>query len=271
MEEGSHAHRESKSMNNNETAKVCAAIEQGLDRAESNWRKVGHLLVEARLQKSMESYAADSADSNIPGYRVVSADHPQVDEFIALVIDMRGSTQRLKTHIKNAKVNGLQRVYYETSALLPAFAVTCGFKDGMVTEYLGDGGLVLFSVNKDDRENSVRLAYRAAKDCIGSMRTLINDAIAERYNLPEISLGVGLAMSKAMITLVGVPGNYQPKAIGSCVWDATKLSGGVNAVHVSPDIKGVWPSSQGGLMRFRRLDLKHVEGFKMYKEPATDR
>lgn len=103
MEEGSHAHRESKSMNNNETAKVRAAIEQGLDRAESNWRKVGHLLVEARLQKSMESYAADSADSNIPGYRVVSADHPQVDEFIALVIDMRGSTQRLKTHIKMRK------------------------------------------------------------------------------------------------------------------------------------------------------------------------
>lgn len=52
----------------------------------------------------------DSADSNIPGYPVVLADRPQVDEFIALVVDMRGSTQRLKTPLKSVKVNELQRV-----------------------------------------------------------------------------------------------------------------------------------------------------------------
>lgn len=257
-------------MNSGEIAKVRAAIERGLDRAESNWEQVGHLL-EARLEKSMEAHALDSADSIIPGYPVVSADHPKVDEFIALVVDMRGSTQRLKTHNRNSKVNGLQRIYYETSALLPAVAVTCGFQNGTVTEYLGDGGLVLFGVDKEDRQESVRHAYRAAKDCIGDMRSQVNDAIATRYNLPELSLGAGLAMSKAMVTLVGVPGNYQPKAIGSCVWDATKLSAGVNAVHVSSDIKGVWPTSQGGLMRFKPLELKNVEGFKMYKESATNR
>lgn len=257
-------------MNSTEIAKVRVAIEQGLDRAESNWKQVGHLL-EKRLEKSMEAHATDSADSSIPGYPVVSVDRPQVDEFVALVVDMRGSTQRLKTIINSAKVNGLQRIYYETSALLPAMAVTCGFQAGTVTEYLGDGGLVLFGVDKDDRRKSVQLAYRAATNCIGDMRRLVNDAIAKRYNLPEVSLGAGLAMSKAMVTLVGVPGNYQPKAIGSCVWDATKLSGGINAVHVSPEIKGVWPSSEGGLMRFKRLDLKHVEGFKMYKEEAVGR
>ena len=131
--------------------------------------------------------------------------------------------------------------------------------------------MVMFGVDKEDRKESVQLAYRAAKNCICDMRQLVNDAIAERYNLPEIALGAGLAMSRAMVTLVGVPGNYQPKAIGSCVWDATKLSGGVNAVHVSPEIKGVWPTSQGGLMRFKRLDLKHVEGFKMYAESTTSR
>ncbi|MBP0639871.1 hypothetical protein [Cupriavidus sp. AcVe19-6a] len=257
-------------MNSNERTKVSAAIEEGLDRAEANWGEVGHLL-EARYQVSTEKYAMDSADSNIPGYPIVSADRPQVDEFIALVVDMRGSTQRLKTHIARAKVNGLQRVYYETSALLPAVAVTCGFQAGTVTEYLGDGGLVLFGVNKDDRVDSVKLAYRAAKNCIGDMRQLINVAIAKRYNLPEVSLGAGLAMSRAMVTLVGVAGNYQPKAIGSCVWDATKLSGGVNAVHVSPDIKSAWPTAQNGLMRFKPLSLKHVEGFKMYAEPTENR
>lgn len=255
-------------MNARELESVRVAIEQGLDRAESNWGKVGHLL---KAEMVVEAHAMDRTDSNIPGYPVVSADRPQVDEFIALVVDMRGSTKRLKTNIKSAKVNGLQRVYYETSALLPAVAVTCGFQRGTVTEYLGDGGLVLFGVDKEDRKESVRLAYRAAKNCMGDMRALVNEAIAKRYNLPEISLGAGLAMSRAMVTLVGVPGNYQPKAIGSCVWDATKLSGGTNAVHVSPEIKGVWPTSEGGLMRFTRLDLKHVEGFKMYKAPTASR
>ncbi|WP_438397008.1 hypothetical protein [Caballeronia sp. DA-9] len=255
-------------MNSQEIDSVRAAIEEGLDRAEANWDKVGHLL-EAGLQKSMEKYAMDSVDSNIPGYPVVSAETPQVDEFLALVVDMRGSTQRLKTHIAAASVNGLQRVYYETSALLPAMAVTCGLQEGMVTEYLGDGGLVLFGVDKNDRAESVKLAYRAAKNCIGDARRLINAAIKRRYNLPEISLGAGLAMSRAMVTLVGIPGNYQPKAIGSCVWDATKLSGGTNAVHVSPDIYDVWPKSKGGLMRFTRLSLKHVEGFRMYQEKVA--
>lgn len=268
MGKGSRPYREGKPMNSADLEKVRVAIEEGLDRAESNWGEVGHLL-EAHLKKAMESesHAMDSAaDSNIPGYPVVSADRPQVDEFIALVVDMRGSTQRLKTILRSAKVNGLKRVYYETSALLPAVAVTCGFEEGTVTEYLGDGGLVLFGVDRDDRVKSVQRAYRAAKNCIGEMRALINESIAKRYNLPAVSLGAGLAMSRAMVTLVGAPGNFQPKAIGSCVWDATKLSGGTNSVHVSPDIKGVWPTSKGGAMRFKQLDLPHVEGFKMYTE-----
>ncbi|MGF6439678.1 class 3 adenylate cyclase [Paraburkholderia youngii] len=126
---------------------------------------------------------------------------------------MRGSTQRLKTIIKTAKIYGLQRVYYETSALLPAVAVTCGFQGGTVTEYLGDGGLILFGVDKDDREKSVRLAYRSAENCIGHMRSLINDAIAKRYSLPAVSLGAGLAMSKAMITVVGIQGTISPKRL----------------------------------------------------------
>jgi class 3 adenylate cyclase len=254
-------------MDINQCKAVRVAVEDGLDRAEFNWGEVGHLL-KARFEMA-ESYSMDSADSNIPGYPVVQADRPKVDEFIALVVDMRDSTKRLRTKLNGPKVNGLNRVYYETSALLPAIAVTCGFQDGTVTEYLGDGALVLFGVDKEDRHESVRRAYRAAKNCINDMRFLINEAIAKRYNLPAISLGAGLAMSKAMVTLVGVHGNYQPKAIGSCVWDATKLSGGTNAVHVSPEIKGAWPTSEGGLMRFKPLGLRHVEGFKMYAEPAT--
>lgn len=252
-------------MNSGEKAKVKEAIEKGLDRAEANWGEVGHLL-EAQVVKSMEAYAMDRADSNIPGHPEVTVDKPQVDDFIALVVDMRKSTMRLNTYLKGAKVNSFQRVYYETSALLPAMAVTSEFEQGSVTEYLGDGGLVLFGVDQDDVTTSVQKAYRVAKHCIGDMRALINDAIAARYNLPPLDLGVGLAKSKAMVTLVGAPGNYQPKAIGTCVWEATKLSAGVNSVFVSKPFQAAWPTSENGLMRFKPLNWGHVKGYKMASE-----
>lgn len=254
-------------MNPDERALVTAAIKRGLDHAESNWEQVGHLL-EAKMAISMDSYAMDRADSHIPGHSAVDLDKPKVDDFIALVVDMRKSTERLKTFLKGAKVNSFQRVYYETSALLPAFTVTCEFDQGSVTEYLGDGGLVLFRVDNNDVEQSVRKAYRAAKHCIGDMRDLINDAIGKRYRLPPLDLGVGLAKSSAMVTLVGIPGNFQPKAIGTCVWDATKLSAGFNAVHVSQSFRDAWPTSKKGLMRFKSLNLSHVTGYKMGSEKA---
>lgn len=249
-------------MTSDESTQIRLAIEESLDRAERNWDKVGHVL-EAKFVKSAESIVVDSVPSNIPGYPLVNSDVPKVDEFIALVVDMRASTLRLKTNLKEAKVNGFKRIYYETSALLPAVAITCGFHDGQVTEYLGDGALVLFGVDKNNRSESVRTAYRAAKNCIGEMRNQINLAIATRYQLPNISLGVGVAMSHAMVTTVGYAEKYQPKAIGTCIWDATKLSAGTNVIHISSQVKDAWPSSKGGKMRFKPLDLKNVDGFKL--------
>jgi hypothetical protein len=205
----------------------------------------------------------DSVNSDIPGHPLVSTDEPKVDEFVALVVDMRKSTQRLKTIVKGPKIQGFQRLYYETSALLPGVAVVCDLKDGMVTEYLGDGALVLFSVDKKDRAASVRAAYSAAKNCLEDLRKIINERLSNKYDLPPIDLGAGLAMSDALVTVVGIPGNYQPKAVGSCVWDASKLSYGTNTIHVAQGIKDVWPSGKGGTMSFTPLDKEHIKGYRM--------
>lgn len=236
------------------------AIFDGLDRAESNWGKVGKLLEARKLEKSLESF---SADSNIPGYPDVDLDRPAVDEFVALVVDMRGSTSRIKTIDKSIKLDPFQRLYYETSALLPGVATVCGFENGVVTEYLGDGCLVLFEVDKKDRASSVQKVYGVAKNCINEMRELMNTELKLRYSVPPVSLGAGIAVSRALVTLVGIPGNYQPKAIGACVWDATKLSGGTNTVHISEDIKSAWPTSKGGKIKFTPLDVKNVAGYRV--------
>ena len=65
--------------------------------------------------------------------------------------------------------------------------------------------------------------------------------------------------------MVGIPSNMQPKAIGQCVWQVSKLSDGYNKVHVSKELKAAWPSTKGGTLKFTPLKSeKHtVAGFEV--------
>jgi class 3 adenylate cyclase len=252
-------------MNDTQKAQVSAAVKDGLDRAVSNWSKVGHLLkkVEASLEEHRD-YVFDSVESLIPGYPVIADSAPEVDEFVALVVDMRNSTSRLKTILKLPEIgDGFQRVYYETSALLPAIAQTAAFEAGSVTEYLGDGALILFAVDKSDRGASIKAAYRAARDCVTTSRSIVNEQLRERFHLPDLNVGAGLSMSKALVALVGLPGNRHPKAIGECVWEASKLCYGTNTVHVSKDLHSAWPTGKSGTVRFTELRDGKCDGFRV--------
>jgi class 3 adenylate cyclase len=252
-------------MNHSELSLVKIAAREGLKAAIQGWEKVGHLIRANEMFESMgmESHAADSA---IPGHPFVEPGNPKVDEFVALVVDMRKSSARLKTHLSGTKVNsGFQRIYYETSALLPALAQTALFKNGHVTEYLGDGVLILFKVDIDNRVQSVKDAYNVAANCVKTTRNIVNDLIREQLDLPPLDIGAGLSMSQTLVTMVGLPPNQQPKAVGTCVWEASKLSDGTNQVNVAKTLYDAWPSEKGGTLRFEPLkSLKHnVEGFKV--------
>jgi class 3 adenylate cyclase len=113
---------------------------------------------------------------------------------------------------------------------------------------------------------SVKDAYRAADNCVKDTREIVNEALSKMFDLPPIDVGAGLSMSKALVTLVGAEPDMQPKAIGECVWEATKLSGGVNAVYVSSSVREAWPSTKGGLLRFTACTMKGVDGYKVSKE-----
>ncbi|GAB6059284.1 hypothetical protein JCM31598_24010 [Desulfonatronum parangueonense] len=188
---------------------------------------------------------------------------PKVDTFIALVADMRDSSNHLLQAIsdKKAKVSQLQRVFYETSALLPALAKTVADHNGKVTEYLGDGILALFKVNEKDRRNSITSSYYAAKKCMEVNQDVVNKVILERYKLPPLSIGIGLAMSKAVITLVGLKNFSQPKVLGECVYRASKLSSGQNKIYVDTFLHESWPTSKGGKLKFQRVKRSDVDGY----------
>lgn len=233
-------------------------IELSLDAAENIWNQA-----EPQLSANQLREAIKSIPSQIPGYPQVSRFSPQVDRFIAAVVDMRDSTKHLLCAIsaKTTSVNQLERVFYETSALLPSVALALSFEKGSVTEYLGDGVLALFQVQEQNPAQSIYAVHRAAKSCLSEVRILVNHAIGERYNLPPIDIGVGLGMSKAIVTVVGTAQFEQPKVLGECVYRATKLSRGRNEIMIDQALHDSWPRSSDGTIRFVPKKLDDFNGY----------
>ncbi len=246
------------SLEQKRTDELNKLIKLSLDNAERIWARSETLLM---LNEEIR-IAAKAIASEIPGYPLVDPIDSQVDLFIAMVVDMRDSSKHLLEAISGrvTRVNQLQRVFYETSALLPASAKAISYEQGRVTEYLGDGVLALFLVQERKIDKAIYAAHRAAQSCVAEVRDLVNQQLSSRYNLPEIDIGVGLSMSKAIVTLVGTTQYQQPKVIGECVYRATKLSGGKNEITVDDSIKHRWPTSPDGTVRFRQRQLRGVNG-----------
>lgn len=246
------------SLDKDKTSQLEQLIESSLNIAESIWRKVEPQITENQLRAAIKSIP-----SQIPGYPLASRFSPQVDQFIAMMLDMRDSTKHLLNAIsaKTTKVNQLERIFYETSALLPSTALAISFEKGSVTEYLGDGVLALFQVQELQPAESIYAAYRAAKSCLGEVRYLVNLAIESRYSLPPLDVGVGLAMSKAIVTVVGTVQFEQPKAIGECVYRATKLSGGKNEIMIDRALYDAWPRTNDGALHFIPKQSGDLNGY----------
>jgi hypothetical protein len=244
-------------------------VDSELNRAEKIWeRSREKMLAKAilALESRMDSL---SVPTNIPGHPTIDPSEPPVDWFIAFVLDMRDSTNHMLQAIseKDADVSELERIFYETSALLPAAAEVVRSYDGKVTEYLGDGLLALFRAteDKEQRDKACYQSRRAAQFAVGDMRTIVNDALKARYRLPPLDMGVGMAFSQALVTLVGHPAEPAPKAFGHCVYRATKLADQVNKVHVDERLEEAWPTSTTGTFRFTPHHNKH--GFKSFIMP----
>lgn len=258
-------------LNSQQKIIISKLVNDSLDRAESIWSVVdGDInLSESISTESMVYDSAEVVKSMIPNYPFVTEGKPVIDDFIACVVDMRESSKHLlcSLSLKTAKVSQLKRVYYETSALLPAIAKTIEFSGGTVTEYLGDGVLALFQLpSTEEKADVIYAAHDAAKNCISDTRNIINEALSLRYQLPPINIGVGMAFSKAIVSLVGLEGSKHAKVIGSCVYYAAKLSGGVNEIYSDEKLRCIWPKSHGGTLVFRPKNVKGVDGYLLAKE-----
>lgn len=238
-------------------------IHSALNRAEFNWKNQGKYLIKG-ARACTESFSEDSLPSRIPKHPSVSGNSVEVDDFIALVADMRDSTSHMLTARAEKrcgfKVQQLERIYYETTALLPALNETISYHGGSVTEYLGDGVLALF---KYEGTKTVYAAHDAAFDIICGMKDILNTELYSRYCLENISLGVGMAYSKCFVTQVGSSDNKQAKVFGQNVFRATKLSIGRDIIYIDEDLKAIWPTAVNGRISFASSTINDINAYKI--------
>lgn len=237
-----------------------------LEKAENVWKDVRREMMlksETELFAMMESYTP----SDIPGFPLVKNGKGKVGQFIAMILDIRDSTNHLLQAISNTKgVSQMERVLYETTAINTMGLIIINENSGNITEFLGDGFLALFSA---ETNSEVHKPKKAAEKCLRITKEIINPILKERYNLPELSIGIGLAYSKAIVTVVGFGDNLFPKAIGECVYRASKLSNGTNEILYDKALKLFWPSSKGGKISFSEKKHKNsdlTKGFTINKK-----
>ncbi len=243
--------------------KLKIEVNNALDRAELIWKKVERKLVMMSEGGLIRDGLERSLPSDLPDHPMVNPIKPEVDDFIAFVLDIRNSSKHLNEAIgKPAKATQLERVLYEVTAVNTIGCIIIEEKKGKITEFLGDGFLALYKVSNENKSN-VYNAHNAAKECMRVVKDVVNPILWERYNLPPLEIGIGLAYSKVIITVVGYGDNLHPKALGECVFRASKMSDGINEIHIDDRLKVFWPSTKEGTLRFSLLGGRGL-GFTEY-------
>lgn len=239
-------------------------VNESLDQAERVWGHVEHEIIETLTAKAWNrEVRASEVPSHIPGHATVDSEQPIVDNFIAFMLDMRDSSKHLNM-ANSFGLQQLQRVLYETAALLPVCSRIVTAKSGRVTEYLGDGLLAFFHAPEGHTEDACYSCHDAAIECMTALGQVVNPALAERYNMPALEMGIGMSYSQSILTIIGDGPHLKPVAFGRSVFDATKLSKGRNQVIVDKSLQFIWPKGENGKVRFTPITIKDHQGFVMY-------
>lgn len=244
-----------------EDSKIREQILSSLKNAENIWNQVRDKIEKAEIKNmSNNTYALGGfVESDIPGFPFLENGQGKVGNFVAMILDIRKATEHLIQALSNSKgVSQLQRVFYETTAVNTMGNLIVSEKSGNITEFLGDGFLALFEATENTISYKVK---QVAEDCLFTLQNIVNPILKERYSLPELSIGIGIAHSQAIVTLVE---KRYPKVIGECVYRASKLCNGQNEIMYDNSFRLFYPSSKGGKLSFIEKMHKHSENTKGY-------
>jgi adenylate cyclase len=200
---------------------------------------------------------AITEEAEIPGFEAKPLKYGQFvnAEFVAMMTDIRRSTEIINS------VHGTEKmflIFYVYSAVVANIVDT--YK-GTSTEFLGDGVINLFAI-EDDLHEAFRNSYKASREILEA-RELILNPLFRTSGLPEINLGIGIDHGVTIVTRFGYKTDNDLKAFGKCVYNASKLSKGVNEIIVSETSNSCWPQSPNGKLTFTSTTLKdNIKGFK---------
>jgi class 3 adenylate cyclase len=247
--------------------KITTAVKDALDEADRVWNNVKHEFIVESVKAMSFSEEKKKTISFLPDLPYLEHNKQIVPNYIALVLDMRKSTEHLLQAIE-AKRSQLSRVMTETFALNAMGNVIVKQYGGSITEYTGDGFIAFFKVAQDQGNlKAIRSkAYTCAEKCLDAVREIINPELHARYELPAVDVGIGLAYSQAIVTIVGTEPNFHVKAIGKCVFRASKLSNGKNSIKIDDDLRRGWPTAKPGTRASVRIVETTVDSrFKAYE------
>lgn len=240
---------------------ILEIIVENLESADKRWGKIGGFFKNAQAREAALKGAL--VPTKFPGVAFVDSDVPLVQRFVAFMADMRGST----SHLRDAAgmESGIQRLYYETSALLPALTKVVTNHDGTVTEYAGDGILGFHAVSDEPSSNDLLRMVKAGEDCLTVTNDIVNPILAKIYGLPPLAIGVGIALGPVLLSVIGVDGDLRPLGFGEAVFNASKLSKGDNQVVIHESVRDAWPRTKGGTTSFKAISVLGNWGYTVHR------
>ncbi|KPV45665.1 adenylate/guanylate cyclase domain-containing protein [Alicyclobacillus ferrooxydans] len=222
-------------------------------------RARGKMLMAKSMTDSFKM--AEPISDVVPGYHAKEMEFGdyEKDNYTALFIDIRNSTKR-------AHRIGAEKTFLSLHAFFPGVAYTIEEFGGYVMDFMGDGVMAFFGGKESEMNKS--WAAQQAGTCglklIDVVQNAVNPVLKDGGIDWLFQCGVGIDHGSVVVTKIGTYDNYDVKAFGDCINKASKYSDGTDSVVVSQQIKDLWPTSEGGKMRFHKLG--HSDGYEVRRE-----
>lgn len=207
------------------------------------------------------SERAEAISDVIPGYSANQMDFGDYlkDNFSPLFIDIRDSTHR-------AVNMDPKYTFISMHAFFPGVCNVIEQHGGYVIDFMGDGVMALFGgkMSKTSNYNSSQQAGLCGLHLLEVVNTVINPLL-DKDKIWNFSCGVGVDHGPVVVTKIGTDNSFDVKAFGVCINNANKLSKAINKVIVSKGVKNLWPSSEGGKLRFNPFGIGESTGYELLK------
>jgi class 3 adenylate cyclase len=188
---------------------------------------------------------------------------------VVLSVDLRGSSKR-------ADEIGPEDTYLTMHTYLPTMAELVSKSDGHVGSLRGDGLFAVFGfteyepgrktpVPQEVGETAISNATKCGKAMIEATADILNPVLEENGVLGELRVGVGICVGDVVVTQIGVGDAFERTLYGTPVNNACKACKHcTNEMILTNQAEAIYPTSDGGKIRFKPINLGGSLGGKMF-------